>query len=829
MLSSLWPKQENSSSTADATTTAADAEESVAATSAGGGAATTTTPTPTSSLPLTKTKNKRAGKQPNTLLRAQFRSYSHENGTKLQWECIHCEKILFSWRVANFNASRANMHIQSCTAAPDNIKSELQGMTQAAKKQRVLPSEGEEQQGFSGDTAGSTAGGLVGVALSHEVSSSVLPRSPKTAGPKRPIGKSNEVPTSASAAATTSPSTQQDLADRAIGLELRVTLARLEPLSRLLDPVVQQALVYQQDLSQPLLSLSTRHSNSFSTTTPSSSGPRSLDMHQFPRDIETLYRTYIPRIDTDVTHRLEEQLRHVLGLGSISIVAVVTPTPYLCFTYSKGTCYHFERLLPVNTLDTLSEPELHQCVKALQAIVAKYKTELTNVSYDDTTKTILRTILRGYEASHPTLSSSPSPHVILCHDPAQSLRIHMEAFERLNCLSETLSLARNVFDAVSGDAAREAWQMRQALLVTNQGGAVATGTADTFAAKVATVARHGPKSHLLQFVLDHKDVLTQHMLPYLESIGTAEKASSGPALAKKLIPDFWERADVAKQWWSAWERAERLASDPKFSVSAVLPLVRALNNELKGIIDSKFGTGKTFTQVLGSESDALLKLLRDCFDISDEDEDSAEHRVRLLTKNHVWCHLVDPFRNQLQPQVWIPGKPSVVSELLEAFAPGRSPEARDQRSALRSELNALWTQSGKYAHCFDHDRLEELDEASGLREQAQLTLRDVRNWLERTGGYASRLAFFGQVANGDLYRLVLEPLLSMRPVAPITSARVARALNRPSVHPERREVLLRVGLNLRFLQGSLHGIDRAFLLEDVTELLDVDLPVDRLL
>ena len=134
MLSSLWPKQENSSSTADATTTAADAEESVAATSAGGGAATTTTPTPTSSLPLTKTKNKRAGKQPNTVLRAQFRSYSHENGTKLQWECIHCEKILFSWRVANFNASRANMHIQSCTAAPDHIKRELQGMTQAAKK-----------------------------------------------------------------------------------------------------------------------------------------------------------------------------------------------------------------------------------------------------------------------------------------------------------------------------------------------------------------------------------------------------------------------------------------------------------------------------------------------------------------------------------------------------------------------------------------------------------------------------------------------------------------------------------------------------------------------
>ena len=847
MLSSLWPKPEQQGSSTANATTAADTEEGATgtgtgtATSAGGGAATTTTPLPPP-LPPTMTttkKNKRAGKQPNTVLRAQYRSYSHENGTKLQWECVHCSKIIFSWRVTNFNASRANMHIQSCSSAPNDIKIELQAMTQAAKKQRVVPSEEVAGHEF-GDTAGTVAveGLLVGVGLPHQATSSasVLLSSPKApVVPKRgaTISASQDVPTSATAAPSSSaataavPSTPQDLADRAFALELRAALARLEPLSRVLDPVVQQALVSQQDLSQPqpwgLLTSSSaaRRSNS------NSSGPRTFETHHFPHDVETLYRKFIPTIDADATRCLEEQMRHVLGQGSISIIAVGTPSPHVCFTYSKGACYHFERLLPVTTLNALSEREVHQCVAALQSITDKYKTELTNVSHDDTTNAVLRTILQGYQASHPS-SSSPPPRITLCRDPAQSLRIHMKALEDLDCLSKTVSLARDVVDAVSGDAAREAWQQmrRQELLATTDAvatAAAAAAAADTFAGEVAAVARHGLKSHLLQFVLDHKSILTQDILPYLESIRTVDDASSHPALVEKFTPDFWDRAVVVQQWWSAWERAERLASDPKFSISAVLPLVRALNNELRGIIDAKFATGKTFAQVLGPESVALVKVLHECFDDGVEDEnEGAEHRARLLTKNHVWCHLVDPFRNQLQPQVWIPDKPAVVSDLLEAYAPGRSPEARDQRSALRSELNALWTQSGKYAHCFDHDRLEELDEAAGLREQAQLTLRDVRHWLERTGGYASRLAFFGQVAKDDLYRLVLEPLLSMRPVAPITTARVARTLTRPDVHPERREVLLRVGLNLRFLQGSLHGIDHAFLLDDATELLDVD-------
>jgi hypothetical protein len=290
----------------------------------------------------------------------------------------------------------------------------------------------------------------------------------------------------------------------------------------------------------------------------------------------------------------------------------------------------------------------------------------------------------------------------------------------------------------------------------------------------------------------------------------------------------------AKGWYAIWESAMDLATDAKFPISAYLPLVRALLNELEGLLRNQNSGANGFELAPSPDvENGLYESIIRCFNMTGiiPDYDDTNRGTFLLTKSHIWCYLVDPFRNHLSPQVWIDEKPGVISDLLDSFIPGSTDEDRDVRSILRQELSDFLTESGPDAGWFDPDRdgdplVESDNGARGREAQKKILVRDVREWIDWTNGYASRLTFFGprnlpRKMSDLLYTVVVEPLRSMRPAAPITSPRVARAFQQRYMDPDRRDELIRVGLNLRFLYASQYGVNSAFLGEDKTEILDV--------
>ena len=100
------------------------------------------------------------------------------------------------------------------------------------------------------------------------------------------------------------------------------------------------------------------------------------------------------------------------------------------------------------------------------------------------------------------------------------------------------------------------------------------------------------------------------------------------------------------------------------------------------------------------------------------------------------------------------------------------------------------------------------DSLAAKKDQRKiLTIEDVANWVQNTGGHCSRLAWYQTwKRNSIFYRKIAHPLLSLRSTGSITVERVAKPLKNSVYTKERRSmlggkstVLLRAGLNLNFL------------------------------
>jgi len=106
------------------------------------------------------------------------------------------------------------------------------------------------------------------------------------------------------------------------------------------------------------------------------------------------------------------------------------------------------------------------------------------------------------------------------------------------------------------------------------------------------------------------------------------------------------------------------------------------------------------------------------------------------------------------------------------------------------------------------------DDFAPLQDDYTLTLDDVTSWVAKTGGHDARIAWFMVNAPKSPFFLeIAKPLLSVRITGSMTVERVAKPLKNSVMTKERSqlgtakaEMLLRVGLNLRFLHEAKEKI-----------------------
>jgi hypothetical protein len=284
------------------------------------------------------------------------------------------------------------------------------------------------------------------------------------------------------------------------------------------------------------------------------------------------------------------------------------------------------------------------------------------------------------------------------------------------------------------------------------------------------------------------------------------KLALDAALALTSSPATWSRFVKAHTWFAPYEHANKITSDVDTSMSAYLPIVQALRNELNAALDSLVGGG--FDTVLGAGAAAeCVVAVKQRFNMDGQKPVAAHGKVGLLDEWQIWAWMVDPHARELQPTIVLEkGLAYHLRRMLGFFVPDDDDDlsnaAKDTRKQLKSEFMLFHTQQGPYIELFDDERPAVQPNAAEL--QKTLTLDDISKWDKESG---PRLLWWDTFyPMSPLYLTIAKPLLSARTVGSIAVERVAKPLKNKVMSKERNqlgvgraEVLLRAGMNLRLL------------------------------
>ena len=159
-----------------------------------------------------------------------------------------------------------------------------------------------------------------------------------------------------------------------------------------------------------------------------------------------------------------------------------------------------------------------------------------------------------------------------------------------------------------------------------------------------------------------------------------------------------------------------------------------------------------------------------------------------------------------------PGEMKHVKNMIKFFVP--KPSETKTRRDLLQEYQFFKTGTGPYLSIFGADESDEDEKNLNLdyriseeNTMKTINIKDVSDWVKRTGGHNSKLAWFcAWKPNSLLYQKVAKRLLSLRSTGSMSVERIAKPMknfvyskSRRRMDLKRSSMLLRVGLNLRFL------------------------------
>jgi hypothetical protein len=508
-----------------------------------------------------------------------------------------------------------------------------------------------------------------------------------------------------------------------------------------------------------------------------------------------------PEVDSDVLRAIDSLAVSCPGEVNYSLVGVtaIGSSRILLITKKIGTVHQFVSLLRLGSLAHVSDEEAAACVAIIVAD-ARHANE-TGARHRRIASISVDGVATAEAMRQALILADMSKTSVVSHNPAHSIDLACEDVARCECLGSTIATAREIIRFVNTDRIdgikKELVAMKQ-IPSCGEGGMLLMLSEARAYLTCDVLAAAGKQQPLTASLAAGNS----SYIAYRSELGADERAHLDATLTQ-CSRIAYDRIDLAAKVFEPFKYAVHVVSSEQLPVSAYFPLIVALRTALSALLrdpvfDATFGDGA------GTEVDEMLKVR-----FNMDGSKPARATIAVLDTYHLFACFCDPFSRQigLEWDEYIEGGvAAVIAGMLEWAYPGDGAAAKEMRCKLNLELVAFNTGTGKYKYRF-------VNAAAPFPEWHVLTMKDVSEWVARTGGIESRIAWFETFAKDELlYRDIAKPLLSLGVANSITLERAVRPFKSAVLSEDSDRLLdpllVRAGLNLRFLHELNSGMER---------------------
>jgi hypothetical protein len=529
-----------------------------------------------------------------------------------------------------------------------------------------------------------------------------------------------------------------------------------------------------------------------------------------PKTLETMFRKYIEPMDRKIMGEIKAIMRATDGCASFAVDGVtVLGKSQLLYTVTKGGVSLFEHATSLQDQAHVKEAEINDIVRMMSQIRDKYGGSFIQGSVDNAAADVMTAALKKYAESFPD-----EPTILTDRDPSHCIDLVAKDSAVIPCFSTLHDDAKKLITFLTEHRIKG---IKDTLI--QLGKVVKCGEINAI-----SDTRFNKLGQLFQSLVKQKpflDILrsTREFKAYYSSRSTKRKKTIDDQL-NVATPQFFLRLQLATQWFVPIEHAQKLTSSQATPKSAYFPIVQALRNELYNVLEPSDDNGTPpFDEVFNHDAaEEAAAFIDRRFNMSGKPPVGA--KVGLLDEHAIWCHLVDPFKEKLGYDLEIiDGLACVRNKLIRTMVRGGGAEYNTKCNTMLLFFNDYCTRQGVWKYVFELDRVDLPSEKTDVMD---MRLSDVAIWLEETGGLESRLSYIGGggMSNGELFHLILKPLLSMGTSGSVVVERAAKPLknyvlskHRNKLGLDRANTCLRIGLNLNFL-AKKRGMLKGALMED---------------
>jgi hypothetical protein len=528
-----------------------------------------------------------------------------------------------------------------------------------------------------------------------------------------------------------------------------------------------------------------------------------------PSHESTIMSNYVVPIIKRNEERLLDLMSRTQGTFTMSVDGV-TVGGHTCLLYcsSKGTTTLFERRSDLLDDAYKTEKEAGDGFNKLVAMVKKFKCDCTNIAVDNKARPVVQEIIKRYSEKYPC-----APNIIITRDPGHCIDLLCKdcGSKEGTMFYDILQATRSLIDLVNNQRVNgiKKRMIGEGTMTGDPGKARHHSETRFYGNKLSCASVRNQKPFL--DILGDEDSFKE----YVASRTTKKAREKLKATLAIATPAYYRQLDFCVSWYDIFEHSNKMTSSNEFPMSAYLPIVQAIKSELDNLI---FRENDNFDDVFSyDERLNTVSLLKCRFNMNGKEVPN-QKKVPLLFPYPLWAFLVDPYVGKLSPAIVIEGGVAGhFKDMLDYFIPvPTDEEEKSEVEAKRQRMRTTWSQirahTGTYidAHDFAPPPIRSDKELHKL--QKKLTLSDVSEWVEKTGGHQARLLWFTQFGDDntmEYFKEIVQPLLSMRTTGSIAVERVAKPLknsietkSRNRLEAEKGAQLLKAGLDLRFLKEA---------------------------